>query len=254
MLHLNRQPVPEDAQGWGRVLVFVDGNNSIQVHPTVINLNEENNYFQPLYIQGEGKWTISGVIEEFIQLESSSGQREGIGNARIDITKTPTLIAQGGYSCHFLLTLANAEGTTMTVQVYITVNVPLVVHDKRNGETLEINLNVANNYTRTLTIIRDREWTLENVDTSKINASPTSGNGADLQDFISTLTVTKSPSLTPALTVTNTTTTFQVVSLFQRVNIIVNITMPAVTITGEFVNPRPGEAGATGTGNLYLYL
>jgi len=254
ILFLNRQPVPEDAQGWDRVLVFVDGDGTINVHPTVIHLNEENNYFQSLYIQGEGKWSISGVVEEFIRLESSSGQLEGIGNARIDVTKAPTLTTQGGYSCQFLITLANADGTTVTVQVFITVNVPLTVGGRGNGQTLTINLNEANNYTQTLTIVRDREWSLENVDNSRITVSPTSGNGADLPNFASTLTVAKSPTLTPSTTAITVSTTFQVVSLHQRVNVVVNITMPALTITGEFVDPRSGEVGVTGTGNLYLYL
>jgi hypothetical protein len=247
MLFLNRQPVPDDAQGWDRVLVFVDGSNSIAVSPPVIELNEENNYFQSLFIQGEGQWSISGVVDEFIQLESSSGQMEGVGSARIDVTKAPSLIAQGGYSCFFLITLADAEETTLTIPVYITVNVPLRVNNKNAGETLTINLNQANSYTELLTIVRDREWTVENVDASKISVSPTSGNGAALPDFADILTVTKSPNLTT----TTATTTFQVVSLYQRVNVTVNITL---TITGEFVDPLFDEEGVTGTDNLYLYL
>jgi hypothetical protein len=247
MLFLDRQPVPSDAQGWDRVLVFVDGDGSINVAPSVINLNEENNYFQSLYIQGEGAWSISDVDEEFIRLDSSSGQLSGVGNARIDITKAPTLTTQGGYSCDFVVTLPNADGTEMRVPVYINVNVPLRVNGVGNGDTLTINLNTANNYTQPLTIIRDREWTVENVDTTKINVSPTSGNGAELLDFISTLTVTKSPNLAT----TTATTTFQIVSLYQRVNVIVNIT---ITLTGEWVDPRLGEEGVTGTSNLYLYF
>jgi len=247
MLFLDRDPVPEDAQGWDRVLVFVDGTGTLRITPTIINLNEENNYFQSLSIQGEGKWSIFGVVEEFIRLESSSGQMEGVGHARIDITKAPTLTAQGSYSCFFVITLAGANGTEQRIPVYIDVNIPLQVNDKKSGETLTINLNAANNYTQALTIIRDREWSLENVETTKIAVSPTSGNGADLPDFASTLTITKSSSLTT----TTATTTFQVVSLYQRVNVTVNITL---TITGQFIDPLPGEAGVSGQSPLYLYL
>jgi hypothetical protein len=155
MLHLNRQPIPEDARGWDRVLVFVDGNGSLRISPAAIELNEANNYFQSLYIEAEGKWSISGVIEEYIRLESSSGQLEGVGNARIDITKAPTLTIPGGYSCFFIVALAHADGTTIQVPVYITLNVPLKVNGKGTGETLSINLNKANNYTELLSIIRD---------------------------------------------------------------------------------------------------
>ena len=89
-----------------------------------------------------------------------------------------------------------------------------------------------------------------------INVSPMSGNGQGLPDFASTLTITKSPNLTPSTTATTVSTTFHVVSLFQRVIIIVNITMAALTITGEFVDPRfdEGEVGAIGNDNLYIYI
>jgi hypothetical protein len=247
MLFLNRQPVPSDVQGWDRVLVFIDGDGIVNVSPSVINLNEENNYFQSLTIQGEGAWSISGMVEEFIRLDSSSGQMTGIGNARIDVTKASTLTAQGGYSCFFVVTLSNADGTEMRVPVYIDVNVPLRVNNVGNGSTLTMNLNAGNGYSESLAVIRDREWTVENVDTDKINVSPEMGNGAELPDFTDTLTITKSPSLSA----TTATTTFQIVSLYQRVNVKVNIT---ITLTGEWVNPRPGEEGVTGTGNIYLYL
>jgi len=254
MLHLNRQPTPEDARGWDRVLVFVDGDGSLRVHPAAIELNEENNYFQSLYVEAEGKWAISGVVAEFIQLESSSGQLEGVGNARIDISKATSLSIPGEYSCFFIVALTNVDGTEIRVPVYIVLNVLLRVNNRGNGETLTINLNNANDYTQLLTIIRDREWSLENVNTNIINVSPMSGNGSDLPDFTSTLTVTKSPTLKPALTEIRTTTTFQVVSLFQRVNVVVTIIIPAITATLAFVDPRPGEAGATGNNPLYLYF
>ena len=247
MLHLNRQPVPSDAQGWDRVLIFVDKESTINVSPPVIVLNEENNYFQSLYIQADGKWTISDVVEDFIELDSSTGQGTGVGNARIDITKASSLTEQGGYTSQFSITLADADSTTVTIPVYINVNVPLTVNGKGTGETVTINLDGANSYTETLTIIRDREWSLENVDNGTIAVSPPNGNGEFLPDFVSTLTVTKSP----ALTTTTATATFQVVSLFQTVNVIVNIT---TTITGEFVDPLPSEEGVTGTGDIYLYV
>jgi len=93
MLHLNRQPTPEDTRGWDRVLVFVDGDGSLRVSPATIELNEENNYFQSLYIEAEGKWSISGVIAEYIQLDSSSGQLEGVGNVKPFYADRPFLFA-----------------------------------------------------------------------------------------------------------------------------------------------------------------
>jgi len=247
MLHLNRQPTPEDARGWDRVLVFVDGDGSLNVSPMAIDLNEENHFFQSVFIQAEGRWTITRVVDEFIQLESSSGQMAGVGHAQIDVTRTPTLTVPGEYTCFFDITLGDADGTHVRIPVFITVHVPMTVNGRRHNETLTLTLNQANAYTELLTIVRDREWAVENVNTNIINVSPLSGNGQDRHDFASTFTVTRSPNLTG----TTATTTFQVVSLFQRVNVTVNI---AVTMTAEFVDPRPGEEGVRGKENIYLYF
>jgi hypothetical protein len=223
MVHLNRQPTADDARLWDamgfdRVLVFVDGDGSLRINPAVIELNEENSYFQSLYIYAEGLWEIEDVIGEYIQLESSSGQMEGVGNARLDISKAPLLTAQGGYSCFFTVALASVDGSEIRIPVYINLNVPLTVNGMGNNGTLTINLNQSNNYTQLLTIIRDREWRLANVDTGKINVSPSGGNGQDLPGFASTITITKSPNLSAT-----TATTFQVVSSFQSVDVTVNL-------------------------------
>ena len=52
---------PNIAQGFDQVLVIVDGDGSVDIDPTVIHLTEENNYFQSLYMRGEGAWTIRGA-------------------------------------------------------------------------------------------------------------------------------------------------------------------------------------------------
>jgi len=229
------------------LLVLIDGGGGIDVSPTVVYLNEENNYHQSVYLMGEGAWSISGVTEH-INLTSSSGQLSGVGNARIDVTKTVSLVEQGGYSTFF--TVTNSNGTEIRVDVYITVSQPLTVNGTGNGGTINITLNQGNNYTETLTIIRDREWIVEGVDINKINVSPTSGNGAELPGFASTFTVTKSP----LLTTTSATTYFDIVSGEQRVRVNITITL---TITLEFVDPRfdVNEVGVTAaTENLYLYV
>ena len=219
ILHLNRQPVPADAQGFDRVLVFVDGDTSLHVSPEIIELNEEHNYFQSVHIVGDGQWSISGVVEDFIRLASSSGQLKGVGNARIDVTKAPSLVTPGGYLCDFFITLDDEGGVKRTILVYINVNVPMTVGGTGNNGIHTINLNASNNHTETLTIVRDREWTLENVDSNLISVSPTSGIGIEAEGFINTLTV----GLSPPLTAATATTTFQVVSLHQRVNVTVKI-------------------------------
>jgi hypothetical protein len=255
MLFLDREPEPNDAQGWDRVLVFVDGSGAVSVNPMVIHLKEENSYFQSIYLTGEGAWSISGVSTGIITLDTSSGQMLGVGNARLDVERASTLTAPGEYSTSIVVTLGN--GTQVTIPVYITVSVLLTVDGVGHNSTRTITLNASNNYTQPLTIVRDREWTLENVDTNIITVTPTSGSGVTESPFATTLTVTKSPSLAAQLTAVSTDTTFYVVSLYQRVQVNVHIDIPALVITLDFVAPRPGttEVGApAGQDPLYLYV
>jgi hypothetical protein len=247
ILFLDRAPVPEDMQGRDRVLVFVDGDESSILTPAAIILNEENNFFQSLSIETSLHWSIRNIDNEKIVIESSSGQMEGVGHARIDVSKIAALTAQGTHTCTFDILFTDAVDTVTTIPVTMVINVPLKVNDKKVNETLTINLTSANNYTEFLTIIRDREWFLENVDESVISVSPKEGNGSNLPEYKSILTVTKSPLLAK----TTASTSFQVVSLFQRINVKITITL---SITGEFVDPLDGEEGVTGTDNLYIYI
>jgi len=229
---------PNIAQGFDSVLVVVDGDGSMDIDPTVIHLTEENNYFQSLYMRGEGAWTIRGADASsniaYAHLDSSSGQMMGVGDVRIDVTSLVT--TPGEYTSSFVVVLSN--GTEITIPVTITVSQQLTVNGRTDSVT--INLNAGNNYTETLSVVRDREWTVENVDTNKIIVTPTSGNGA------ATLTVTKSPNLSSS----TATTTFQVVSFYQRVDVTVNIT---ITATGRWLDPLPNEPGVIGTDSIYLY-
>ena len=273
MLCLDREPTQADAdmlqaEGWDAVLVCVDGDEAggrITVSQTDVYLNEDNNYFQSILLFGEGAWTISGVDEDCITVETSSGQNEGIGTARLDIEATQSLKNQpGSYNSFFMVTISSTSGETVRINVHIAVSVPLTVKDEENntqasdGGTLTVNLNEGNGYTADLTIIRDRDWQVESVaNFDRIIVTPLSGDGN------STLTVTKSDS--PDLINTTTaditrTAVFRIVSFYQQVQVNVNITIPPPpppdppTLT--FVDPRPGtdEAGATGTDPIYLYV
>ena len=352
MLHLDREPVPEDAQDWDRVLVFVDGKTRSTISPTVIVLFEENNFSQSLDIQTGGAWTISGIANSLIRVDKITGT----GNAAINVTKAPSLVEPGIYFCSFTVSITGAVASETSIQVYlfigsgsigtstvsptsitltesnnfsqtltiqsddewfvanvnteriqiasnqmqgvgnapievkkaasltasgdytsafaiifpgttgsavilvdIVVSVPLAVRynntTARHGETLTVNLTAPNYPPQYLYITRDRAWSLEEVDTSKITVSPTSGSGGTYEQSVS---ISKPSSLTVEGLVS---TTFRVVSgttgsgttgsADQYVEIIVNI-IPQ--ITGEFVDPRDGEVGVTGTAPVYIYI
>jgi hypothetical protein len=239
-----------------QVYIVMGGRMSTSnVNPTTITLTEANDYFQTLTIESDEEWLIAGVNTERIQI--AAGQMQGVGDAQITIQKAASLTATGNYASSFVVIFPGATGSAV-IQVDIVVSVPLrVTHypengstiTARHGETITVNLNAPNYSPQYLYIYRDRAWSLENVDTSKITVSPTSGSGSNYEWDSESVSIAQSSSLT----VTGlTTTTFRIVSFSQYVTIIVNI-IPQ--ITGEFVAPRSGEAGATGTAEpVYIFL
>ena len=350
MLFLNREPVPEDAQDWDRVLIFVDGKTRSTIAPTTLVLFEENGFSQSLDIQTGGEWSISGVNTSLIRVDQSSGTgMTGTGNTRINVTKAPAFSDSGFHSCSFTISIAGAAVSATNIQIYlfmgggnvgtsnvspttislteannfsqtltiqsdeewliagvdtariqiasgsmqgvgnaqievkkaasltasgdyasafailfpgtagsavilveIVISIPLAVRynstTAKHGETLTVNLTAPNYSPQYLYITRDRAWSLEGVESSKITVSPTSGNGSTYEWDSESVSISKPSSLTVEGLIT---TTFRVVSFSQYVDVIVNI---VPQITGEFIDPRTGEVGATGTGNIYLYI
>ena len=348
MLHLDREPVPEDAQGFEQVLVFVDGKTRSTISPTVIVLFEENGFAGSLDIQTWGEWSISGVNNSLIRVNKMTGT----GNTTINVTKASSFSELGFHACSFTISIAGAVVSETTIQVYIfiggssvgtstvsptsitldesnnhsqtltiqsdeewliagvnaeqitasriqgtgnaqieikksaslttpgnvasafavifpdtagsavilveiVVSVPLAVRynsiTARHGETLTVNLTAPNYAPQYLYITRDRAWSLEGVDASKIIASPTSGTGRTNEWESESVSLSKPSSLTVEGLIA---TTFRVVSGntgsgSQYVEIIVNI-IPQ--ITGEFVDPFNGEEGVIGTENVYIYI
>jgi len=256
MLFLDREPVSSDAQGWDKVLVFIEGDGGIDVSTMTVTLNEANNYFQSIYLTGDGAWTLSGGVEDWLDITSSSGQMEGVGGARIDFAKRSAFNTLGAFSCTVTITLANSSGEEKQILVNLVVSVPLKVQDETNsavnGETLNITL-ASPSYTKNLMVIRDLEWHVENVNESLLAVSPTLGQGVS-PDFESTLTVTKSPFVKEQYSPQTLSTTFQVVSLFQTVTVSVTLNISAADVTLEFVDPLSSEAGVAGTGAVYIYV
>jgi len=337
MLHLDRDPMPEDAQGWDRVLIFVDGKTRATISPTIIVLFEENNFSQSLYIQTGGEWSISGVDNSKFQVD----QREGVGDARIIVTKVPAFTETGHHISEFAITVHGAVQSVTTIQVYlflcgaseIVINHWYITLDEVNGYSESLDIPIAGEWTifgvtssliqvtpmsgaghgllaitktmatpgihsctfvlistlevaivhvsidvtvplevwnssggssvfsggtltvdftnpsyAYLTIIRDREWTLDGVDTGKIAVSPASGTGSPTDSYRSYATISKASSYQDPAGFTE----FYIRSLTQWVKVIVNFGTP---ITGEFIDPPPGAVGvAAASENIYLYL
>ena len=263
MLHLDRQPTPDDAQGFDRVLVFVDGDERKPVggqfvFPLVIHLNEDNGYSYPLCIHTEHEWSISGVQTQFISIP----QLTGTGDVRLNVGRN-TSLGPGTYETEFHVTINDGagDGDPVTVQVILVVSTPLQITNPSNGNTARhegtiwIHLGTPD-FTQTLTLQRDREWTLEPIGTAlftdHISVTPSSGNSN------ATLTVTSilSPAATEQRRDSWNPIIFRVVSYQQWVEVRVTYTIPAANINGEFVDPRPGEDGVTGTEDdpVYIYI
>jgi hypothetical protein len=202
-------------------------------------LNEENNYAETLPIRVEGEWFSEGDYGNRLQFSVQADS--------IVVSKLPAFTTRGTYT-HFIVVFS--ETRVVLIRVLLVISLPLAVRHNsttaRNGETLTVNLTAPNYSMLYLYVTRDRPWTVEGVDTSKITVSPLSSNGAG--DYEASLYISKADSFTPEK---KTTTTFHVVSGSQRVTIIVTIIPPAM---GEWIDPRPGEEGVNGTGDIYLYL
>jgi len=254
ILCLDREPLPEDAEGWEQVLVFVDGKErditgditSGKTTMKKIVLDADNNYTHTVDIETEAEWNVVGVNTSWIQVTPASGA----SSTTIEIRKASSLTATGNYQTAFAV-LDPTDEIIAVILVTVIVSVPLAVRHNnttaRNGETLTVTLTAPNYSPQYLYITRDQAWILEGVDTTKITVSPMSGNGAGQWDS-EVVSIAKAAGFNPTAL---TTTTFWVVSLTQRVQIIVNITPP---ITGEFVDPRPGEVGVTGQSDIYIYI
>ena len=180
MLHLDRDPVPEDAQGRDQVLVFVDGKVRAAIQPTVIVLYEGNHFEQTLSIQTGGGWSISGVDTAKYQ----ATRTEGTGDAVITITKAPAFTEPGNHACTFSITVDGAVQSVTNIQVYI------LIKDDSNIQPTVIVLHEGNNFEQTLSIQTGGGWSISGVDNSKYQVDRTAGTG----DAV--ITITKAPAFT----------------------------------------------------------
>ena len=335
MLHLDRDPVPEDAQGQDQVLVFVDGKVRAAIQPTVIVLHEGNNFEQTLSIQTGGAWSISGVDTSKYQVNRTAGT----GDAVITVTKAPAFILPGNHASTFSITVDGAVQSVTNIGVYIFikgdsraaieisyrqvlldeengytqpldiqiegleivgvndalitldettwqvtkvpalitpgtylctfavidssevvivnvsvhVSIPLRVSYYRYGEVSAVHgetltLDFTNSTSTSLTIIRDRQWTITSMDADKITATSMSGTGNTPDSYQSYTTISKASSYLEPTGITE----FLIESGSQWVKVAVDF---GSSLTGVFVAPQGNEEGVSDTDNpVYLYL
>ena len=184
MLHIDREPVPEDAQGFDSVLVFVEGGVRIpggeKIMPTTIVLFEENDFTQLLDIQTRGEWSISGVVPEQFQVDKT----DGTGSGQIAITKEPSLSEPGTHSSSLTISITGKNPSETNIPVYIIIG-----GDAVDTNVLHVDLDEDNGYFQPLDIPSESSWNTIGVN-SPIQVSKSSGSG-NIQ-----INVSKASSLT----------------------------------------------------------
>ena len=242
---IDRTPELEDLGQFDRVLFFVTGKikgGIGNIRRTEVLLNEENDY-QDLHPAHR----IVGVFEEAGY--DTSRFRYSLDKDGITFSKSTQLSAPGTYETVFALI---GEDWAEIYVVTIVITVPLrITHSGTNygtnhthGQTATLDLTAANAPQR-IRVYGNRPWTLEGVESDKINVSPLLGEGNDY--YYDTIT------LNPVGTITGPKqTTFRILAETRWVDVVVNLRPP---LTFNFVNPREGEAGAPeGTDPVYIYL
>ena len=244
-------PGIEEMDGFKRVLCFMQGKmhggtddgGIADINRTEVLLTEENNYSEvcPAGKIG-GDYEVIGLDTERVRVDLSE--------AGITISRSPNLTAPGTYNTVFAFV---GEDWAEVFVVQIIVTVPLRVRannvDHTNGQTITINMTAPNYSPQYLYIFGSRSWMITGVEAAKISVSPLSGEGYDNTWNSTALTLSKPAALSvPELI----TTTFRILTQTQWVDVIVNLHPP---VTLHFVDPREGEAGATGgVGAVYVYL
>jgi hypothetical protein len=286
MLHLAKEDIPEDGegwealahmaneQGWDNVLVFAEGKvhfpdgetvyievpgETVYVEVpiggdlTIIELNDGNGYERTYGVESESAWTVSAVNASQISVSPTTGT----GNRTLTIKKAESLEASGTYTSAFVVTdAANVIVGAVIVRVVIptkTLEVRYGTTDDYisapNGGVLTIVLASPNYTTQKLTVAAEGAWSIDGVETSKLYLYPTSGSGQiTLSSFY------KQSNFTPSADGTSETG-FWVRSGEQSVHVIVKFTE---RVTGKFVDP-PDGIGVPGTETpdqapVYIYI
>ena len=275
---LDRQPTQEDldmldAQGIDAALIYVDGDEvntpkGITVEPQYIQLHEGNKYKQFVFIAGDAHWTITNITPNVV-IASSTGQMEGIGNARLEVTTPLSANPNANFGTHtgsFVITAVDANGVSATIPVTILISKPIIVGGKGNGETVTITLNEGNNYTAYLSVNRDRAWgVVEEANCHRIIVDPLFG----LTDATLTITKSDSPDLMNTSTTSDLTRTAQFrveTEVFgtdgetEWVRVLVTIIIPKVPIIPDpnpvfyFIDPPGiGQGVPANQTDTYIY-
>ena len=176
MLFLDREPTPEDTEGWDNVLVFLEGDvgyrpipGESSISPTSVILFEENQFLQTLEIQSRESWSISDVSPS-IHVSQSAGSNQ------ITVTKDSALTALGIHTCSFTVAIDGTVQTQKLIQVYVIIG-NIGSAGTSSVTPIQVELNEANTYTQFLQIVSDVAWEIVAVDSSKIAVSQAEGSG-----------------------------------------------------------------------------
>ena len=222
------------------IQVFIFNGKGLGV-PHYITLNEGNLYSKVLNIPVPAEYEIDDVsVEHFTVAENTEGQ-----GFVITATTPPK-----DYTGFFTIFDPVEEWTTF-VRVAIDAAEPLKVQYGNtgtagtiatHGQTLTVEFTAPNYDAQYLYITRDREWQIVDIDSAKLTANPTLGNGN------ATVTLTKVSSLVVNEEIQ---TQFRIVSQSKWVDVDV-VFKPQ--ISGQFIAPPNGVGAPEGTAPVYIYL
>ena len=245
ILFPDHTPTIDDMDGFDRILCFMRGKvtgGTGSIGRTEVLLTEENGYSEihPAEKLDEEYETI-GLDTTKVGISMNEGE--------ITFSKSSSLTTPGTYKTEFAF-FGEDWAEIFVVQIIVTIplSVKLGSTTFTHGQSITIDMKAPSYSPQYLHVSGSRPWLLENLNTAIISASPTTGSGNNDQWSSQAITLSK-----PSGLAVNTllTTTFRILALTQWVDVTVNLHPPT---SGQFVDPRQGEAGATGTNDIYIYV
>lgn len=226
-----------DGRGAGVLFITLDEINNYEYRlPLKIPADYELDFLRPLQGMGNSPYTVDVEEGAFVvrAIMNSGTGKPTSGSSFFNIIDT-----EEDKATVVIVTVDASEPLKVSWSSSGTYPYP----EARHGETLTVTFTAPNYGDQYLTITRDRAWSLEGVESSKITATPTSGNSND------TVYLTKTSNFEVDKKIE---TQVRIVSgIHQWVDVKVIFNPP---ISGTFIAPPDGVGAPAGQNPVYIYL